>query len=130
MIKHYKANTCISVNVVLKSKKSIHVAFTPLSNGGSEYSTDNEEVQIALERHYKFGRLFRLASAENTPSGKSSAVAEKKDTEEEILKVKISDIASAKDYLADKYGISRTSLRTEKSILEAAKAHNVEFEGL
>ena len=47
-----------------------------------------------------------------------------------VRTVKVSDIAAAKDYLADTFGLSRTSLRSEKSILEAAKAQGIEFEGL
>jgi predicted DsbA family dithiol-disulfide isomerase len=42
----------------------------------------------------------------------------------------VSDIAAAKDYLADKFGISRTSMRSTKAILEQAAAHGIEFEGL
>ena len=47
-----------------------------------------------------------------------------------IRKIKVSDIASAKDYLADTFGISRTSMRSSKAILEQAAAHGIEFEGL
>ena len=36
----------------------------------------------------------------------------------------------AADFLADTFGISRTSLRSEKAILDAAKEHHIEFEGL
>ena len=50
--------------------------------------------------------------------------------DETICKVKVSDIAAAKDYLADKFGISRTSMRSTKAILEQAAAHGIEFEGL
>ena len=45
-------------------------------------------------------------------------------------KVKVSDIASAKDYLADTFGISRTSMRSTKAIMEQAAANGIEFEGL
>ena len=50
--------------------------------------------------------------------------------DETVCKVKVSDIAAAKDYLADKFGISRTSMRSTKAILEQAAAHGIEFEGL
>ena len=32
MIKHYKSKTSIAINVVLKSKKNMHVAFTAQSD--------------------------------------------------------------------------------------------------
>ena len=60
--KTYKANTNISINVVLPSKKNLHIAFVPLSNGSSVFTTDNEDIQKSVENHYKFGKLFKLHS--------------------------------------------------------------------
>ena len=40
------------------------------------------------------------------------------------------DIAAAKDYLADTIGISRTSMRSTKSILQKAAENGIEFVGL
>lgn len=133
MIKHYKSKTSIAINVVLKSKKNMHVAFTAQSDGSSVYTTDNPEVQYALEHHYKYGKLFKLVSTESEEDIKARQEAEKaaaNEKKDEIRKVSVSDLAAAKDFLADTFGISRTSLRSEKSIMEAAKAHNIEFEGL
>lgn len=133
MIKHYKSKTSIAINVVLKSKKNMHVAFTAQSDGSSVYTTDNPEVQYALEHHYKYGKLFKLVSSESEEDIKARQEAEKaaaNEKKDEIRKVSVSDLAAAKDFLADTFGISRTSLRSEKSIMEAAKAHNIEFEGL
>ena len=132
MKKYYKSRTSISINVVLKSKKSMHIAFTAQSDGSSVFTTDNPDIQYALEHHYNFGRLFKLVSIESEADIKDKreagkAANEKKD---EIRKVSVSDLAAAKDFLADTFGISRTSLRSEKSIMEAAKANNIEFEGL
>lgn len=133
MIKKYKSRSAISINVVLDSKKSMHIAFTAQSDGGSVYITDNKNVQNALERHYKYGTLFKLAGVEDETS-KESQSKETQDTEQEEKNkkrtVKVSDIAAAKDFLADTFGISRTSLRSEKAIREAAEQHNIEFEGL
>nr|DAK08419.1 MAG TPA: hypothetical protein [Caudoviricetes sp.] len=133
MIKKYKSRSAISINVVLDSKKSMHIAFTAQSDGGSVYITDNKNVQNALERHYKYGTLFKLAGVEDEAS-KESQSKETQDTEQEEKNkkrtVKVSDIAAAKDFLADTFGISRTSLRSEKAIREAAEQHNIEFEGL
>ena len=133
MKKHYKSKTSISINVVLKSKKSMHIAFTAQSDGSSVYTTDNPDVQYALEHHYKYGKLFKLVSTESEADIKAKKEAEEaaaNEKKDEIRKVSVSDLASAKDFLADTFGISRTSLRSEKAIMEAAKAHNIEFEGL
>ena len=168
IIKTYKANTNISINVVLPSKKNLHIAFTPLSDGSSVFTTDNEVIQKSIEKHYKFGKLFKLhasqgqsAEKEVTDKLKSTSLRKKKETpaaenvdkteldnnenvkqngetednagagnDETVCKVKVSDIAAAKDYLADKFGISRTSMRSTQAILEQAAAHGIEFEGL
>lgn len=150
MIKTYKANTNVSINIVLASKKNLHISFVPLSDGSSRFTTDCEEIQNAIESHYKYGRLFRLFGAQNAPEKKKS---EKKTTvipdeagktaagteagtgtktlqEKQNKVVKISDLAAAKDYLADTFGISRTSLRSKKAIVENAAANGIEFEGL
>ncbi len=168
IIKTYKANTNISINVVLPSKKNLHITFTPLSDGSSVFTTDNEVIQKSIEKHYKFGKLFKLHASqeqsvekEATDKLKSTSLRKKKKTpaaenvdkteldnnenvgqngetkdndeagnDDTICKVKVSDIATAKDYLADKFDISRTSMRSTKAILEQAAAHGIEFEGL
>lgn len=152
--KTYKSNTNISINVVLPSKKNMHISFTSLSNGSSVFTTDNEEVQTAIEQHYKFGKLFKLystqgqssksaatatdesekeeedtSSVDNT-STDSESTAESEETTTEGKVVKVSDLAAAKDYLADTFGISRTVLRSRKAIEEQAAAHGIVFEGL
>lgn len=167
MIKTYRANTNVSINVVLASKKNFHVTFNGLSNGSSTYTTDNEEVQAAIERHYKFGKLFKLASSrpnagkvmpakanagkvEPTNSGEVGTACEApgaavdgtsregEDTAGDsgepaapgLQLVTVSDIATAKDYLAEKFGISRTAMRSAKAIMEHAAAQGIEFVGL
>lgn len=131
MIKTYKANTNVSINVVLTSKKNLHITFSPLSNGKSIFTTDNEEIMDAIEHHYNFGKLFCLHKTESgdvTSAPATEKAANKEDGGAKKLKrVDISDIASAKDYLADVHGISRTILRSEKSIMEQAAAIGIEF---
>lgn len=156
MIKTYKANTNVSINVVLPSKKNLHISFTPLSNGSSLFTTDNEEIMRAIESHYNFGKLFRLHSAQDENEKRSAKATEnpkKEETQttspaqengddgqdggeatdgnEDVLKkVRVSDLSAAKDYLADTFGISRTALRSMKAITEQAAANGIEFEGL
>lgn len=131
MIKRYKSKSAISVNVVLRKGKSMHVSFTVQSDGSSVYLTENEEVQYGLEHHYKYGKLFYLVSARDAGEVKDEKQeAEADKPESKMRKVKVSDLAAAKDFLADTFGVSRTSLRSEKSIVEAAKEHHIEFVGL
>lgn len=131
MIKKYKASSCIGINVVLPSRKSKHIAFMPQSDGSSIYETGNEDEQQALERHRRFGRLFKLVATGSAAmkkckqEGNTEAVEVGAGTE--LREVKVSDLASAKDYLAEEFGVSRTVLRTEKAIMEAAKAHGIKL---
>ena len=76
---------------------------------------------------------------EKTPAEQKEPVEQEKPTEtsadgeekgKTLKKVKVSDIASAKDYLADTFGINRTAMRSTKAIMEQAAANGVEFEGL
>lgn len=155
LIKTYKANTNLSINVVLSSKKNLHISFTPLSDGSSIYTTSNEDIMNAIESHYNYGKLFRLQSMQgenleqtakvidtNSLSGSGAEVKPAEngaevdptvvnnEAEDALKKVHISDFASAKDYLADTFGISRTAMRSHKAILELAASHGIEFEGL
>lgn len=109
----------------------MHISFNALSDGSSEYTTDSVEVQEALERHYRFGSLFRLYKEEDESEATEEAPVETTSEEEGGLrKVSVSDFPSAKDYLAETFGISRTQLRSQKQILEQAAAHGIEFEGI
>lgn len=135
MKKYYSSDSHIAINVLLENGNSMHIAFTPISNGGSTYNTEEEVIQNALENHYRYNDLFVLDREEDTnaPIEEPTQNTEEDPNQAEetnIRKVKVNDLGEAKDYLAETFGVSRTSLRGQKAILEAAKANNIEFEGL
>jgi conserved domain protein len=134
MTKHYISDSHIAINVTLDGGESMHLSFIALSNGGSVFSTDSVELQNAIERHYRFGDLFTLDHIEepkNTSETANEEYTSVKESEDgNIQKIAVNDLGEAKNYLADTLGISRTSLRSLKTILEVAKANNIEFEGL
>lgn len=134
MTKHYISDSHIAINVTLNGGESMHLSFIALSNGGSVFSTDSEELQTAIERHYRFGDLFTLNHIEepkNTSETANDEYTSVKESEDgNIQKITVNDLGEAKNYLADTLGISRTSLRSLKTILEVAKANNIEFVGL
>jgi conserved domain protein len=134
MTKHYISDSHIAINVTLDGGESVHLSFIALSNGGSVFSTDSEELQNAIERHYRFGDLFTLNHIEEPKNTSETAKEEytsvKESEDGNIHKITVNDLGEAKNYLADTLGISRTSLRSLKTILEVAKANNIEFEGL
>lgn len=131
MEKRYESRSSISVSVMPDGKHSMHVAFVPNSDGSSVYVTGDEAVQRALERHYRFGKLFRLAEAYDADARAASAdVPQAAPQPSGPRKVAVSDYGAAKDYLAETFGLSRTSLRSCKSITEAAAARGIEFTGI
>lgn len=126
MIKTYKSNSSISISVVLPDTgKSVHVTFAPLSDGSSLFATDDASVQKALERHYRFGSMFFEIETPKEPKK-----VQKKEEECKPLVVKVTDLDSAKDYLAENFGVSRTQLRTQRAIETTAAANGIVFEGL
>ena len=131
MTKHYISDSHIAINVTLDGGESMHLSFIALSNGGSVFSTDSEELQKAIERHYRFGDLFTLDHIEepkNTSETANEEYTSVKESEDgNIQKITVNDLGEAKNYLADTLGISRTSLRSLKTILEVAKANNIEL---
>ena len=129
--KTYKANTGVSLSVPLPSGKSLRVSFLALSDGTSVYATDNPQVQAGLERHSQYGKLFWPLSESGGEKHQPAPAADGRDPAgREAKKVKVSDLTAAKDYLADTFGVSRTSLRTRKSIMDCAASHGVELEGI
>ena len=126
MRKKYKAKSHVSLSVALSSGKSTHVTFSPLTGGGSVYYTDNPELQRALEHHPKYGRLFRIDESE--PAVVAAAVplkAAPEKTEDSVKEMKFACLDDAKDFLVDKYGLSRTKLRSRTAIVEAGKKEGI-----
>ena len=145
--------------VIPVGKATVKVTFTDgtMSATGmtpARYMTDNMMIQHAIEHspQYKKGLIRKLQSIEldeevvighnvkkqaEEPVVTSADGERKKETSADgeekgktLKKVKVSDIASAKDYLADTFGINRTAMRSTKAIMEQAAANGVEFEGL
>jgi hypothetical protein len=59
MLKKYQSKSSISLSVLMNTGKSVHVSFDSLTGGGSIFYTDDEELQEALAKHHKYGRLFK-----------------------------------------------------------------------
>lgn len=112
----------------MPSGKSTRVVFSPLTGFNSVFFTDNEELQKALEKHYRFGSLFKEDKTFTNAEPKKVQMDVK--IEPEVTEIKVSCLDDAKDYLSEKFGESRTKMRSSKAIEELAKAHNIVFVGL
>ena len=93
--------------------------------------TDDKELQSAIEKHYRFGTLFvvdNIYSEQEQQKTKRKAMDVK--VEPKIEEVTITCLDDAKEYLSDRFGISRTKMNSMKAIEEHAKANNIKFIGL
>lgn len=129
MRKQYKASRGLSINVVVGKNTNVHVAFEGRSDGSSYYATDDADLQHAIEHNCHFGHLFFLDSAEDEQvSSPSPEVTPDTPSSEQV--VEVTDIDEAKDYLAEKYGISRTMLRSKSAILSEGESRGITFRGI
>lgn len=132
MLKKYTSKSDISLSVRITDDGSAHISFSPLTGGGSVYYTKDEDMQKALESHSKFGRLFKeveMPVYEETTDGASTeeGAAEEQSA---YTTIHVDSLDDAKEYLSDHYGVSRTKLRTKKSIVETAASKGLIFEGI
>lgn len=118
-MKIYKSSTVIHMTAYVDGHPR-RVNFDDTMRGQGMYVTGDEKLQAAIEAHPWFGQRFRLASTLNPEPEAAKPVEEKKNTE-----VKVSDIASAQEYLADKFGVSRSKIRTRKAIEDFASANGI-----
>ena len=58
--KTYRSPSNIAINVVLKNGNNFLVSFNSKTIGGSIFTTSNENIQQAIERHYNYNKLFFL----------------------------------------------------------------------
>lgn len=129
--KTYKAYSLFSITVIAGNARK-HLSFFGLTNGGSYFTTEDPELQKALESSKFFGDVFFLHETkikeDKKPAKETEASVE--DAPKEVKKVDIAGMQEAKEYLADRFGVSRASIRTKAAILAAAEEHNIEFVGI
>lgn len=100
--------------------------------GGVETPTHKEgEGSEAIEA----GGGMNEAGGEGTEGGMNEAEGEGTEGEETVTAdgkaiIDVSDIDDARDYLCENFGIARSSLRSNVSVLRAADEHNIVFRGI
>lgn len=129
MEKTYKSNTEISINVKVCGSH-VHITFMPHTLGGSSFTTADEKLQQAIERHRHFGHRFKLI---DTGCIKSQGDDPDSSAKEDCKKPETRSFVSlndAKEYCAQTFGVSRTQLRTRAQITDVAAANglNIIFE--
>ena len=133
MYKTYQGYSDLAFNVKVNGNKK-RIVFDAQSRGTSIYSTRDTDEQKAIESHCWYNDKFWLAESVDEKKleaeAKKKATAKTKKAEAEKKTVSVQDIADAKDYLAETFGISRSKMKTREDVLAIAKENNVELEGL
>ena len=133
MFKTYQGYSDLAFNVKVDGSLR-RVVFDGQSKGTSIFATRDTKLQKAIESHSWFNNKYYLIEEVDEKKleadVKKKAAAKAKQTEEEKKTVAVEDVADAKDYLANTFGISRSKMKTKDDILAIAKENNVIIEGL
>lgn len=127
----YTAKTHVAISVPMPNGTNVHISFTPQTGGGSVFYTNNNQLAEAIEKHNKYGKLFKkdaekpVKVVRTKENASKEAVAEPKEPKKK--KLSFACYEDAKDYLVDTVGISRTKLRTKTAIQSAAKANDIDL---
>ena len=124
----------VAINVVMPNGANVHVSFLEKTGGGSILYTDNQDLTNALRQHQKYGRLFKEVEmpaaqpavrkaepAEGAEAKTANAQKPKQAASNEPREIEFKNNEDAKDYLAERYGISRSKMKTRAAIEEVAK---------
>lgn len=125
MTKRYTSSARVVIGVVTENGENMRVAFHPLTGGGSYFETSDEKLQEAIERNAGYGKSFIGYEVEKVPDP-APVKQEKKGPKQ----VNVASLDDAKDYLAERFGYSRTKLRSKSAILAAAEESGIEFTGI
>ena len=129
----YISPSVISFSLRLKGREdSVRVDFTPLTAGGSTYSTDEQRVIEALEKSPMFGKFYNRApecvNEDVKPTKKTtrkSATAPKKTEVTEV-----NGWQDAVEYLVNYHGCDASKLTSPATITAEAEKLGVTFPNL
>ena len=126
----FTAKSHVALSVPME-KGNAHVSFVEKTGEGSTFYTNNDKLAEALRKHPKFGRLFREEEVKEEPVKKPTATSDTTGGEAgagKTPKVSFSNNEDAKEYFADRFGVSRSKLRTRQEIESIAKDKNIVIE--
>ena len=103
------------------------IAFHATTNGRAYYITDDEELQKGIERHPWLKNKFFIESTEVASPPPSPLVREKGYYKKELVAMSFLTLADAKSYLADKFGVVRSNIKTQEAAISAGEANGVKI---
>jgi predicted DsbA family dithiol-disulfide isomerase len=98
--------------------------FSPITGGGSQFYCEDDLAE-ALHHHYLYGVRFREVAVPVEPEPQASS--EEQPEADGLRQTTFNCNDDAKDYLADKFGVSRSKMRTRTNIEEVAKSCGLEI---
>ena len=120
----FTSKSHVALSVPLE-KGNAHISFIEKTGQGSVFYTDNEKLAKAMRKHPKFGKLFREEEIKEETKEEVSDAPDITDNGTKQPEVSFSNNEDAKEYLADRFGVSRSKLRTRQEMEEVAKANNL-----
>ena len=120
----FTSKSHVALSVPLE-KGNAHISFIEKTGQGSVFYTDNEKLAKAMRKHPKFGKLFREEEIKEETKEEVPDAPDITDNGTKQPEVSFSNNEDAKEYLADRFGVSRSKLRTRQEMEEVAKANNL-----
>lgn len=120
----FTSKSHVALSVPLE-KGNAHISFIEKTGQGSVFYTDNEKLAKAMRKHPKFGKLFREEEIKEEAKKEVPDAPDITDDGTKQPEVSFSNNEDAKEYLADRFGVSRSKLRTRHEMEEVAKANNL-----
>ncbi len=121
----YHSPTELTINVRVRGVK-YHMVFTPTTLGESFLNVDDPLLQRAIEKHPYYGKMFQKVPDRPPVQQKET----KSLRTEQVIHLPYTDISDAKEELAQRTGVSRTSMRTVQDIMAVAKRYHIVFDGM
>ena len=104
------------------------IAFHATTNGRAYYMTDDEELQKGIERHPWFKSKFFLESIEEQSADKQTSDKQTSEkAKKELVEMSFQTLADAKSYLAEKFGVVRSNIKTQEAAISAGEANGVKI---
>lgn len=129
----YVSNNVISFSIRLKDRKdSVRIDFSPTSDGGSSFSTEEPKVIEALEQSSMYGTHYRRAPECVNEDVKPARRSVRKGSSEP-KKVEVKEVQGWQDaveYLVNNHGSDASKLTSPSLIVAEAEKVGVTFPNL
>lgn len=116
MRKVYVANSVIAFTLTVRGERR-RVSFERLSNDTSYFTTNDTELQTALEAFSDFNKTYRL---ENFEEPKKEEAPQPK-----LKNITFGSAVSARDYLMTNYNETVSATKSVAKIQEVGKSHGL-----